>query len=161
MAGCSVGRGHDPADQPMVLNWPVGCCGAGAPKAPLCKGSWHGEAVTEGLCSRIFYTCIMSGEYRKCSSTAVLLFHFFLLYGEGGELGCTFPHWTGQSFQCLLYSPSVSFADSSPYTGEPPSKTGTWLHSTGHSKTITWRAQKRYRADSGVTNGNHLRAALG
>ena len=23
--------------------------GAAAPKAPLCKGSWHGEAVTEGL----------------------------------------------------------------------------------------------------------------
>ena len=34
---------------------------------------------------------------------------------------------------CLLYSPSVSFADSSPYTGEPPSGAVPWFHSTSHS----------------------------
>jgi len=28
-----------------------------AGKAPLCKGSWHGEAVTEGLCRKAFDFC--------------------------------------------------------------------------------------------------------
>ncbi len=45
-----------------VLRQIVGCCGAGAPKAPLCKGSWHGEAVTEGLCGEMLRICILLGE---------------------------------------------------------------------------------------------------
>jgi len=28
-----------------------------APKPPLCKGRWHGKAVTEGLCSEIVRIC--------------------------------------------------------------------------------------------------------
>ena len=31
-------------------------------EAPLCKGSWHGEAVTEGLCSKMLCICIYLGE---------------------------------------------------------------------------------------------------
>ncbi len=44
-----------------LLRHIVGYCGAEAPLAPLCKGSWHGEAVTEGLCSRMLRICIGLG----------------------------------------------------------------------------------------------------
>ena len=31
-------------------------------RLPKCKGSWHGEAVTEGLCSKMLRICIYLGE---------------------------------------------------------------------------------------------------
>ena len=31
-------------------------------EAPLCKGGWHGEAVTEGLCSKMLRIRIGLGE---------------------------------------------------------------------------------------------------
>ena len=39
-----------------------------APKPPLRKGRWHGEAVTEGLCSRHLFYCSVSAK-SKCSKT--------------------------------------------------------------------------------------------
>ena len=33
-----------------------------APKPPLCKGRWHGEAVTEGLCGRHLFYCGSSAK---------------------------------------------------------------------------------------------------
>ena len=39
-----------------------------APKPPLCKGRWHGKAVTEGLCSRHLFYCSVSAK-SKCSKT--------------------------------------------------------------------------------------------
>ncbi len=48
-------------------------------EAPLCKGSWHGEAVTEGLCGEMLCICIKLGEYRKSSFTAIPIFQCSLL----------------------------------------------------------------------------------
>ena len=47
-----------------------------APKPPLCKGRWHGGAVTEGLCSKINVFALVFGEIATyfCDNPSVMLF---------------------------------------------------------------------------------------
>ena len=92
-----------------------------APRAPLCKGSCR--EATEGLCGTNFRLWKCIGEKVRGNDFAVESSGFGGTSAKWGQKGlCTFGRWAHR--KVCHYNPSVSFADSSPYTGEPcPSST--------------------------------------
>ena len=87
-----------------------------AAKAPLCKGSWPGGP--EGLCSTVLQFRKCFGEKAYGNDFAVESSYFNDASAKRGRNGhCSFGRWAHREVH--HYNPSVSFADSSPYTGEP------------------------------------------
>ena len=87
-----------------------------AARAPLCKGSCR--AATEGLCSTVLQFRKYFGEKVRGNDFAVESTGFDGTSAKWGQNGHgTFGRWAHREVR--HYNPSVSFADSSPYTGEP------------------------------------------
>ena len=87
-----------------------------APRAPLCKGSCR--EATEGLCGTIFRVGKCIGEKVRQNDFAVESSGFNGTSAKWGQKGLgTFERWAHREVH--HYNPSVSSADSSPYTGEP------------------------------------------
>ena len=90
------------------------------PRAPLCKGSCR--EATEGLCGTIFRVGKCIGEKVRGNDFAVESSGFDRTSAKWGQNGHgTFGRWAHR--EVCHYNPSVSFADSSPYTGEPLPRT--------------------------------------
>ena len=82
----------------------------------MCKGSCR--EATEGLCGTIFRVGKCIGEKVLGNDFAVESTGFDGTSAKWGQNGHgTFGRWAHR--EVCYYNPSVSFADSSPYTGEP------------------------------------------
>ena len=91
-----------------------------AARAPLCKGSCR--EATEGLCSTVLQFRKCFGETAGGNDFAVESSVFDGTSAKRGQNGHgTFGRWAHR--EVCHYNPSVSFADSSPYTGEPLPRT--------------------------------------
>ena len=87
-----------------------------AARAPLCKGSCR--EATEGLCSTVLQFRKCFGEKAGGNDFAVESSVFDGTSAKRGQNGHgTFGRWAHREVH--HYNPSVSFAASSPYTGEP------------------------------------------
>ena len=87
-----------------------------AARAPLCKGSCR--EATEGLCGTIFRLWKCIGKKVRGNDFAVESSGFDGTSAKWGQNGHgAFGRWAHR--EVCHYNPSVSFADSSPYTGEP------------------------------------------
>ena len=112
----------------MQINWEfvelfVQRCAGGkwdTPRAPLCKGSCR--EATEGLCGTIFRLWKCIGKKVRGNDFAVESSGFDGTSAKWGQNGHgAFGRWAHR--EVCHYNPSVSFADSSPYTGEPLPRT--------------------------------------
>ena len=87
-----------------------------AARAPLCKGSCR--EATEGLCGTVLQFRMHFGEKAVGNDFAVESSYFNDASAKRGQNGhCSFGRWAHREVH--HYNPSVSYADSSPYTGEP------------------------------------------
>ena len=87
-----------------------------AERAPLCKGSCR--AATEGLCGRILRLGKCAGEKVRGIDFAVVSSGFDGTPAKWGQFGFgAFGRWAHRKVR--HDNPSVSFAASSPYSGEP------------------------------------------
>ena len=101
-----------------------------APRAPLCKGSCR--EATEGLCGTNFRLWKCIGEKVRGNDFAVESSGFGSTSAKWGQNGHgTFGRWAHR--EVCHYNPSVSFADSSPYTGEPLPCTASTPHTVGQT----------------------------
>ena len=90
------------------------------PRAPLCKGSCR--EATEGLCGTVLQFRKCFGEKAYGNDFAVESSYFNDASAKRGQNGhCSFGRWAHREVH--HYNPSVSYADSSPYTGEPLART--------------------------------------
>ena len=94
-----------------------------ASKAPLCKGSCR--EATEGLCSTVLQFRKCFGEKAYGNDFAAESSYFNDASAKRGQNGhCTFGRWAHREVH--HYNPSVTSlrtGDSSPYTGEPLTRT--------------------------------------
>ena len=120
-----------------------------AARAPLCKGSCR--EATEGLCGTVLQFRMHFGEKAVGNDFAVESSYFNDASAKRGQNGhCSFGRWAHREVH--HYNPSVSYADSSPYTGEPltrPIFHPLTIHQTARQIPIC-RTTERYRAGQGI-----------
>ena len=113
----------------LFAEWYSGGKGDAA-RAPLCKGSCR--EATEGLCGTIFRLWKCIGEKVRGNDFTVESTGFDGTSAKWGQNGHgTFGRWAHR--EVCHYNPSVSFADSSPYTGEPLPCTASTPHTVGQT----------------------------